>query len=143
MLEKLRSAPRFVQSVSHMLRLVWSASPLACVGTLIITAMQGLLPLATAWVIKLLLDGLTQRLAQNDTMLDGFLIGLLFLQAAIMLATALLPQVSRYLNAELSRQLTVHSGQQRRRRLRPRRGASPRCTGSRVLLLAPLTAPGG
>ncbi|MEM8532670.1 MAG: ABC transporter ATP-binding protein [Chloroflexota bacterium] len=107
MLEKLRSAPRFVQSVGHMLRLVWSASPLACVGTLIITALQGLLPLATAWVIKLLLDGLTQRLAQNDAMLDGFLIGLLFLQAAIMLATALLPQVSRYLNAELSRQLTV------------------------------------
>lgn len=107
MLEKLRSAPRFAQSIWQMLRLVWDASPLACVGTLMITALQGLLPLATAWVLKLLLDGLTQRLALNDTVLDSFLIGLLVFQAVIMLATTLLPHVSRYLSAELNRRLTV------------------------------------
>lgn len=107
MLEKLRSAPPFLRSIWQMSHRVWDAYPLACLGILAMTALQGLLPLANAWVIKLLLDAITQRFAQDATRIDGFLIGLLAVQAILLLVTTTLPFISTYLTAELNRRLTV------------------------------------
>ena len=107
MLEKWRSTPQFLHSIWQMSRRVWDAYPLACLGILVMTALQGLLPLANAWVIKLLLDTVTQRFAQGNTLIDGFLIGLLAIQTILLLATTALPSISGYLTAELNRRLTV------------------------------------
>ncbi|MBW4666738.1 MAG: ABC transporter ATP-binding protein/permease [Cyanomargarita calcarea GSE-NOS-MK-12-04C] len=98
--------PRFLQSISHMLKLVWQAYPAACIGTLLLTILQGLIPLANAWVTKVLLDSLTQLFVGGRVTKEE-LIWLLVAQAVLMVATAMLPNLSRYLNAELGRRLTV------------------------------------
>ncbi len=97
---------RFLQSISHMLKLIWQAYPAACIGTLLLTIFQGLIPLANAWVTKVLLDWLTQLLVGGRVTKEE-LIWLLAAQAVLMVATAMLPNLSRYLNAELGRRLTV------------------------------------
>jgi ATP-binding cassette subfamily B protein len=89
-----------------MLKLVWQAYPAACIGTLLLTILQGLIPLANAWVTKVLLDWLTQLLV-GGRLTKEQLIWLLLTQAVLMVATAMLPHLSRYLNAELGRRLTV------------------------------------
>lgn len=101
---KLKS--RFLRSVSQMLQLVWQAYPIACLGILLLTILQGLIPLANAWVTKILLDWLTQLLVGGRVTKEQ-LIWLLLAQAVLMVATAMLPDLSRYLNAELGRRLTV------------------------------------
>jgi ATP-binding cassette, subfamily B, bacterial len=89
-----------------MLKLVWQAYPLACIGTLLLTIFQGLIPLANAWITKVLLDWLTQLLIGGKVTKEE-LIWLLAAQAVLMIATAMLPNLSRYLNAELGRRLTI------------------------------------
>lgn len=98
--------PRFLRSVAQMLELVWQAYPIACLGILLLTILQGLIPLANAWVTKVLLDWLTQLLVGGRVTKEQ-LIWLLLAQAVLMVATAMLPDLSRYLNAELGRRLTV------------------------------------
>lgn len=98
--------PRFLRSVAQMLQLVWQAYPVACLGILLLTILQGLIPLANAWVTKVLLDWLTQLLVGGRVTKEQ-LIWLLLAQAVLMVATAMLPDLSRYLNAELGRRLTV------------------------------------
>lgn len=102
----MKLKPRFLQSISQMLKLVWQAYPAACIGTLLLTILQGLIPLANAWVTKVLLDWLTQLLV-GGRLTKEQLIWLLLTQAVLMVATAMLPHLSRYLNAELGRRLTV------------------------------------
>jgi ATP-binding cassette, subfamily B, bacterial len=106
MLDKLKNRPRFLQSIFHMLKLVWQAYPAACIGTFIITIFQGLIPLANAWVTKVLFDGLAQLLIGGKVAKEQ-LIWLLVVQAILMVATAMLPNLSNYLNAELGRRLTI------------------------------------
>ncbi|MEA5503938.1 ABC transporter ATP-binding protein [Halotia wernerae UHCC 0503] len=102
----MKLKPRFLQSISHMLKLVWQAYPAAFIGILLLTIFQGLIPLANAWVTKVLLDWLTQLLI-GSRLTKEQLIWLLMAQAVLMVATAMLPNLSRYLNAELGRRLTV------------------------------------
>jgi ATP-binding cassette subfamily B protein len=102
----MKLKPRFLRSVFQMLQLVWQAYPIACLGILLLTILQGLIPLANAWVTKVLLDWLTQLLVGGRVTKEQ-LIWLLLAQAVLMVATAMLPDLSRYLNAELGRRLTV------------------------------------
>ncbi|MEH1959903.1 MAG: ABC transporter ATP-binding protein [Nostoc sp.] len=106
MLKKFKYGQQFLQSISHMLKLVWQAYPAACIGTFIITIFQGLIPLANAWITKVLLDWLAQLLIGGRATKEQ-LIWLLVAQAVLMVATAMLPHLGRYLNAELGRRLTV------------------------------------
>ncbi len=106
MLDELKHRPRFLQSIFQMLKLVWQAYPAACIGTFIITIFQGLIPLANAWVTKVLFDGLAQLLMGGKVAKEQ-LIWLLVVQAILMVATAMLPNLSNYLNAELGRRLTI------------------------------------
>ncbi|NDJ20647.1 ATP-binding cassette domain-containing protein [Nostoc sp. B(2019)] len=106
MFNKFKYGQRFLQSISYMLELVWQAYPAACIGTILITIFQGLIPLANAWIIKVLLDWLAQLLIGGRATKEQ-LIWLLVAQAVLMVGTAMLPHLSRYLNAELGRRLTV------------------------------------
>lgn len=106
MFNKFKYGQRFLQSISQMLELVWQAYPVACLGTILITIFQGLIPLANAWIIKVLLDWLAQLLVGGRATKEQ-LIWLLVAQAVLMVGTAMLPHLSRYLNAELGRRLTV------------------------------------
>jgi ATP-binding cassette, subfamily B, bacterial len=106
MLDELKHRPRFLQSIFQMLKLVWQAYPVACIGTFIITIFQGLIPLANAWVTKVLFDGLAKLLVGGRVSKEQ-LIWLLVVQAMLMVATGMLPNLSNYLNAELGRRLTM------------------------------------
>ena len=101
------TAPKFITSVMQLLKLVWRAYPLACLSTSVITILQGLLPLASAWVIKVLFDWITISLGNGNSVNNELLFGLLAIQALIMLGTAILPNVNQYLSSELERRLTL------------------------------------
>lgn len=101
-----RGTPHFWRSLLQILKLVWQAYPLAFIGTFLSTILQGLIPLAAAWVIKLLLDWLTQRLI-GQAITNTQLIGLLIVQMLLMIVIAMMPNLSRYLNAEMGRRLTI------------------------------------
>ncbi|MGI0134637.1 MAG: hypothetical protein ACREBW_06750, partial [Candidatus Micrarchaeaceae archaeon] len=58
---RIRTANFFVV-VPRMIRLAWKAQPLCFVGVLDIRCIQGLFPLATAWVTKVLFDLFAQSL---------------------------------------------------------------------------------
>lgn len=98
---------RYGKTIIAIIKVVWQAYPLACLGSILITIIQGLLPLANAWVTKVLFDWLAQQLAGNTITGGGQLIGLLAAQAVTTTAMVTLPSVSHYLNSELSRRLTV------------------------------------
>lgn len=99
---------RFFQSIGQMLGLIWRVYPAACIGTALMTITQGLLPLATAWIAKVLFDQLALQIA-SDTAVDvELIVWLLGLQVLLTIMAAMLPNVSQYLNAELQRRVTLH-----------------------------------
>lgn len=112
MTQKHQTLSARLKAVLATLKLVWRAYPMACLGTIVITIMQGLLPLATAWITKVLFDLLAQRMAGGN-MADGNIAGngqilwLLAIQALVVIFMAMLPNVSQYLNAELGRRLSI------------------------------------
>jgi ATP-binding cassette subfamily B protein len=91
-----------------MLRLAWRAQPIIFVSLILLTMMQGLLPLGSAWLTKLLFDllalsfqgGLASDLARNTLLI---LAG----QAILMVASQMAGPATIYLNTELGRRLTV------------------------------------
>lgn len=83
------------------LALAWRAAPAAFAGYVLASVGSGLAPVATAWLMKVVLD----RLAAGGGQLVLLAIGL----AAAGLAVAVLNELIRYLSAEVSRRVTVLS----------------------------------
>jgi ATP-binding cassette, subfamily B, bacterial len=52
--------------LGRALRLVWSVTPRWTVASVCLTVIQGLLPLATIWLLKLIVDGVTSGVAGPD-----------------------------------------------------------------------------
>ncbi|GIK56290.1 MAG: hypothetical protein BroJett015_19530 [Chloroflexota bacterium] len=67
--------------------------------------LQGLLPLATAWVTKLLFDLLAQQLTGEASFVWRSLLWLVAAQAILLLAGQLVTPLASYFKAELNRQL--------------------------------------
>ncbi|MFI6817780.1 ABC transporter ATP-binding protein [Nonomuraea sp. NPDC050328] len=80
--------------------LCWRAGPLLTVAQLVVTVAAGLLPMATVWATKLLIDALTE--GRPEAVL-GPVAGLL----ALGLATGVLPHLTGYLRAESDRRLDL------------------------------------
>lgn len=100
--------PRFTAVVFHMARLAWQAQPFICLALVLLTVVQGILPLATAWLTKLLFD-LLALVIQGNFSADQMrqLVLILVGQALLMLLGQMTAPVSGYLNAELGRRLTL------------------------------------
>ncbi|MEV0390582.1 ABC transporter ATP-binding protein [Nonomuraea sp. NPDC050643] len=81
--------------------LAWTAHPMAAVGATVLGLFTGVAPVATAWLMKLVLDALTRG--------DGFaaLVPLAGGLAAAGLAVIVLPHVSAYVQAQLRRSLRL------------------------------------
>ncbi|HEV2125258.1 MAG TPA: ABC transporter ATP-binding protein [Chloroflexota bacterium] len=60
-----RETLRIYASTPRVVALVWRASPLRVVALAILTVLQGLLPTATVWVGKLVVDGVVAAIAVN------------------------------------------------------------------------------
>lgn len=99
---------RFIAVIFHMLQLAWQAQPLICFGLVSFTVVQGILPLAAAWLTKLLFDLLT-LVIQGDASPDFIrqLTLILVGQALLMLLGQMIAPLNSYLNAELGRRLTI------------------------------------
>lgn len=95
----------FLVIVPRMVRIAWKAQSLCFVGVLSIRCVQGLFPLATAWVTKAIFDLLAQSL-QGHVMLQNVFL-LLGAQVALSVANQLLSPLNQYLVQELGRQVSL------------------------------------
>lgn len=98
----------FIQNIGQMLQLAWEAYPQAFVLVNTIQIAQGILPVITAWVLKLILDALGILLADPGSI--DFLaevLPLLVLQGGVNVVGRLLGLASEYYQGELSRRLKL------------------------------------
>jgi len=105
----LTTCSEFALAVRNMFLLAWRAHAVCFVGILVCELSQSLLTLASAWLTKTLIDVLflnaqvtgTSRLPQQVLLLLGAQAGITVLSQASV-------QLTGYLNAELSRTLTLN-----------------------------------
>jgi ATP-binding cassette subfamily B protein len=68
-------------------RLVWQAHPRATAGILLVTIVEGLLPVAQAWIAKLIIDGVVDAIRHAVPVGEGFAQVLPWLIAELILVT--------------------------------------------------------
>jgi len=108
MLRWTRQIPQFARTILDMIRLAWQAQPAVFAGILLLTALQGALPLATAWLTKMLFDLLAGALTGSLTAsLGRDILPLLIAQAILLIFNQMTIPASVYLDAEMGRRLTV------------------------------------
>lgn len=96
--------------VGQMFNLSWRTQPLYLIALLCIQVLQGLIPLAAAWVMKGLFDLLARSLLLRhaSTTFIQNLIVLMIAQAIITIFSQLLAPANQYFYAELGRKLTLY-----------------------------------
>ncbi|MEO8970137.1 MAG: ABC transporter ATP-binding protein [Ktedonobacteraceae bacterium] len=105
---RLKNAHGFVAAIFKMSQLIWQAQPACFVGLIVLKALQGLMPLATAWLTKLLFDLLARSLQGGGTAsLPQGLLLLLAAQAGLSLMSQAISPVQQYLHRELEHQLSL------------------------------------
>lgn len=97
----------FFRVIVQNIVLFWQVYPLATLGTVGLTIVQGLLPLASAWILKTFIDWIAQHVSGDAEQSMQFLIMLLIAQALVIFASAMFPSLNRYLQAELGRRLEL------------------------------------
>lgn len=91
-----------------MVRVTWQAHPLCFTGLMGVLVIQGLLPLASALLMKTLFDLLSQSIFRRATpLLTQWIVLLLVAQAALIVTSFLLSPLNQYFNAELGRRLSL------------------------------------
>ena len=105
---RLGTIPSLIKTFFKMLAIAWQASPVCCGGLIVVTLVQGLVPLTTAWLMKVLFDLLSQRIHQHVTPnIAQDLFFLLVAQAGLTIVSQFMGPINKYLNAELERQLSL------------------------------------
>lgn len=92
-----------------MVKLIWETSPTGCTLLILLQALHGFIPIATALVIKQIFDNVFLILSTHA--LDKFvlqkIIILLIFQAILSISNECLALLNSYINSELGRQLTL------------------------------------
>jgi ATP-binding cassette subfamily B protein len=101
------SAKKFATEALSMFIMPWQAQPLCYVSLIIVIILQGLLPLGTAWVMKVLFDLLSQALLSHQVppSFTQHLILLLCAQGGLIIVSQVISPLAQYLHVELERQL--------------------------------------
>lgn len=102
------STPGLLIPLGRMCQLAWQAYPAGFLLLIATQILQGLFPLALAWITKVLFDLLAQSLqghAPSNLVLT--LVLLLTLQALVTMVSQVMTPINQYLTAELSRRLTL------------------------------------
>jgi ATP-binding cassette subfamily B protein len=102
---RLQNFSHFIENIVVIVRLVWQTYPGSFVSYAFIIVFEGCMPLATAWIVKLLFDSLAQSLTEGRDIQWSYLIKLLVIQVILTLASQAIPLVQNYWNGELSRRL--------------------------------------
>lgn len=98
----------FIMTISRMITFVWHVQPACFVGLLVIMLVQGVIPLGTAWLIKILFDLLGQSLQRQVVpTLWQHLLFLLMAQAGLTIVSQFVNLTYEYLNAHLERNLSL------------------------------------
>ncbi|MFC5832481.1 ABC transporter ATP-binding protein [Nonomuraea insulae] len=91
------------RSAAEAAGLVWRAGPVRAVCHACVTLVQAGLPVAVAWLTKLILDDLVRGAPVGE------LTVLLVLMVAVGVAMAVLPQVGTYVGAQMGRQVSLYA----------------------------------
>ena len=106
-----RHTPRVrdVVRLGRALKLVWKVAPAWTVISAVVTIVQGLLPLATVWLLKLIIDGITTGVtaADHDAAFRHVAV-LIVLAAAVGLVLVVLRSIGTMVDETLGRTVTDH-----------------------------------
>ena len=104
-----RPRPREMLRLGRALKLVWSVAPGWTLASAALTVLQGLLPLAAIWLMKLIVDAVTEGIAATDHSAAFQDIALLIgLAAAVGLVAAIVRSVATMVDEALSQTVTDH-----------------------------------
>lgn len=105
----LSTTPGMITTFFKMGAIAWRAQPTCLIGLIVVLVLQGLIPLATVWLTKVLFDLLSLGLLHRQAVstLLQHLILLLIAQAGLIIITQLINPLNLYLNAELGRKLSL------------------------------------
>ena len=100
---KIQVALRFIPA----LRLVWQSSPQWTVARIVLVIVQGILPLATIYLAKLIIDRVTASLSEGNTA-DAYdrVLPLIIMAAAIAILTNLCQSLTELVNTAHSQRVT-------------------------------------
>jgi ATP-binding cassette subfamily B protein len=101
----LKKFSHFIENIAVIIKLVWQTYPGSFAGYALAIVFEGCMPLAMAWIIKLLFDALAQSLAKGGDIQWSYLIELLIIQVILTIASQVIPAVQNYWNVELGRRL--------------------------------------
>jgi ATP-binding cassette subfamily B protein len=90
-----------------MVKLAWQAHAFAFIIIVVLTTIQGLVPLASAWLLKLLFDLLSSSATGSVEAIAVSLVTIVVLQSVLKILGGAIGQISAFLNAELRRGLTL------------------------------------
>lgn len=106
----LQAASRYGGAVRQLVSLAWHAQPACFIGVLVLDVTQGLVPVATAWLTKLLFDLLAQALqGSTPSNLVASVLPLLTAQVLLAALSTTMSHGSTFLTAELSRRVTLQA----------------------------------
>jgi len=104
----LKQVGVFISAISEMIQLAWLAHAVIFISSIGLTILQAILPVATAWLLKLLFDMLSQVLRTGLTPeYTHNLMFILILQGCALAAGDTARYFSGFLDAELGRRLVV------------------------------------
>ena len=110
MRRRVSAVIRFARQTGQLVALAWQAQPACFSGVLVLNVTQGLVPVATAWVTKLLFDLLAQALqGSTPSNLVATVLPLLAAQALLAALSSTMTHGSTFLTAELSRRVTLQA----------------------------------
>jgi ATP-binding cassette, subfamily B, bacterial len=107
--DKRRPKIRDVLRLGRTLKLVWSIAPGWTVASVCLTVLQGVLPLATVWLVKLIVDGVTDGISAFDQGAAFREVAVLVgLAAAVGLAGVIMRSLATVVDEALGRTVSDH-----------------------------------
>jgi ATP-binding cassette, subfamily B, bacterial len=112
MVQRLKAVSTLLRTVGAMLLVIWRIYPRGFLCMIFFQVVQGLFPLGTAWITKLLFDALAQSLAlsvphASSLPLPQMVVFLLIFLVICTVLSQLLLVGGQYLNSELERRLSL------------------------------------
>jgi len=107
--ERRRLKARDARRLGRALKLVWSIAPGLAAASTVLTVLQGVLPLASVWLMKLIVDGVTTGVAGPDRGAAFRDVALLIGLAAVTgLAAVVMRSLAAMVHQALSQTVTDH-----------------------------------
>lgn len=102
-----RSFRSVIRPIQRAIAFVWLADPISTMGMGLITIINGLLPVAQAWVAKCIIDSVTNAISMHQDNMDAFrgLLPFLYLEFGLIFVGAIANQFRRLLDEVLDHKI--------------------------------------